>query len=256
MANMANVWEREWKAKQAAYTLANKHPCPLRRPRFFPLRLEDVGDVDDPSTEHYTGWDTGYITPTVHWTLMVEVVAYQHQNFVGRPEIRCKDASGQEFNVVGYFEERGRRNSWFDARVAPAIQPGCVLAIRYAESKRFMDMTTGIRLEDNHAKHVRALPCNLTQLLDAADVIFARKTEDPAACWAGCGQCEGEKAKLSRCARCKTARYCSKACQSVDWVGKHKDHCKLVDSIMDLVGQGARPFALDNFAATEWVEFA
>jgi hypothetical protein len=50
---------------------------------------------------------------------------------------------------------------WFDTRVAPAIKPGCVIAIRYAESKQFMDMTTGIRLEDNHAKYGRALPCSL-----------------------------------------------------------------------------------------------
>jgi fatty-acid desaturase len=44
--------------------------------------------------------------------------------------------------------------------------------------------------------------------------------------------------------------------QTKDWASEHKEHCKLVDSIMDLIGQGARPFALDDFAATEWVAFA
>jgi hypothetical protein len=265
MANAASG-NMSSKAKQAAYDLANQHPCPLRRPRFFPLRLTDIGDICAPSAEHYSGWETGCVSPSVHWTLLVEVVAYQHQNFAGRPEIRCKDADGKEFKVAGYFDGLGSRNTWFDAHVAPAIKPGCVLAIRYAESKYFLDMTIGIRLEDKHTKYVRALPCTLKQLLDAADFIFARKSEAPAACWAGCGRCEGDEAaaadgdaaavKLSRCARCKMARYCSRACQTKDWASKHKEHCKLVDSIMELVGQGARPFALDDFAATKYVAFA
>lgn len=78
-------------------------------------------NINDPSPEHYTDWGSGPLIPAVHWTLLVEIVCYEHQNIVGRPQIRCKDADGQEFNVTGYFDEFGRRKMWFDARIAPTI---------------------------------------------------------------------------------------------------------------------------------------
>jgi hypothetical protein len=240
---------------------ANKHRCILRRPRFFPLLLEDIGDIHDPSVAHYEGWDDGNITVSVHWTLLVEVVSYQHQSsFAGRPEILCKDVGGQVFKVVGYFQQFDRRNLDFDARIAPAIKPGCVLAIRYAESKTFADGTTGIRLEDGHVPFVRTLPCSLTQLLDAADRVFGCKPKNPAACWGSCGKCDGEvtadgsPVTLSLCGRCKKARYCSQACQSEDWAKSHKSQCKLVGLVLDLAGQGAQPFELNKFTG-KWQKF-
>lgn len=242
----------EWHRKQALYEEGNTHQCLLRRPRFFPLCLNDLGDVNDPSTEHYKGWDEGYITPSVHWTFLVEVVTYQHQNFVGRPEIRCKDIEGTEFNVTGYFEECGRRNRWFDTRVAPNIKPGYVLAIRYAESKQFMDMSTGIRLEDDHVEFVKMFPCSLEQLLGAADTFFRMKSKTPVLCWAGC---EEKGANLSRCSRCKTALYCSKSCQSDHWKASHKHNCKLIEAVKELAGLGNLPFELENFDKTKWVKF-
>ncbi|KIP04549.1 hypothetical protein PHLGIDRAFT_190168 [Phlebiopsis gigantea 11061_1 CR5-6] len=57
------------------------------------------------------------------------------------------------------------------------------------------------------------------------DVVF------PAA--ASCTKCEAEESiplNLSRCARCKLARYCSVACQKEDWA-RHKVTCKAVQDV-------------------------
>jgi hypothetical protein len=87
---MLAAWEREREACEAANRVAN----PLRRPLFFPTRLRDVDDINEPSTDRYGGFDDGYITPKIHWTFLSEIVDYQHANFVGRPDLLCKDSDG------------------------------------------------------------------------------------------------------------------------------------------------------------------
>lgn len=88
-----------------------------------------------------------------------------HNNFVGRPEIHCKDSDGVEFKVMGYFEDFGRRNPVFDRVIAAQIKPGrTTLAMRYCEKKTFMDLTTGVRLEDEHVNFVMVLPGTVEQV--------------------------------------------------------------------------------------------
>lgn len=232
------------------YEESNKHKNPLRRPRFFPLHIDDIGDINDPSTEHYSGWDSGHITPSVHWTFLVEVVSFERVNFAGRPVIRCKDSLGHEFNVIGYFENR--RNAKFDTAVAPVIIPGNTLAMRYAEKKVFMDLSTGIRLEDRHVDFTSAIPCSVDQLLRTADRMFTLTDE----CWAtGCAARRGEGSGLMACGVCKRAVYCSKECQLRDWKAAHKHECKskIIQWVLELAGQGQTPFSLDDFKT--WLPF-
>ena len=97
----------DWRAKQRRWDEANAQPCVLRRPLYFPTRLQDVDDRDDPSMERYQARN-GVLTPKVHWTVLCDIVEYVPQNIAGRPMARCRDSVGEEFNVIGYFE--GRRN--------------------------------------------------------------------------------------------------------------------------------------------------
>lgn len=113
----------EWAAAQRRWDEANAQRCVLRRPLYFPTRLEDVHDRDDPSMERYCERD-GVLTPSIHWTVLCDVVDYLPSNMAGRPMVRCRDSAGEEFNVIGYFE--GRRNDVFDRDVGPQLKPGRV----------------------------------------------------------------------------------------------------------------------------------
>jgi hypothetical protein len=241
---------------QTAYEEANKSENVLRRPRFFPLKLNDIGDINNPSENHYIIKEFK-MTPSVHWTFLVEVVSYEHCNFHSRPEILCKDIDGHEFNAIGYFEEDmfGRRNYWWDTEVSRTIKPSNVLAIRYAESKLFMDTTRGIRIEDRHVKMIRGFPITLDTLLKTADKLFQRKASSAHSCWCECGKIEEEGVKLLKCGRCKEALYFSKECQVSNWKSQHKKECKIILIIKELIGQGSPSFDIENFANNKWCDF-
>ncbi|CAH0520496.1 unnamed protein product [Peronospora belbahrii] len=52
-----------------------------------------------------------------------------------------------------------------------------------------------------------------------------------------CHKCFGSKTRPSRCGRCQTAFYCSKACQQVDWQVNHRKEC---NSLKQLAQCGLR----------------
>ncbi len=221
----------------------------LRQPFYFPLRLEDVDDINEPSMSRYkeVGWT---MMPSLHWTFLFEVVEYQHVNISGRPEVLCRDVDGEMFKLIGYFEEsiNPRRNDEFDRCLSPHIKCGRTLALRYGEKKRFMDMTVGIRLEDSHVPFLEVIPGSIKELLATADAMF--ESEASATCWS-CGQTFHS---LKACARCKCAKYCGKECQTAHWKLVHKTHCKLMESILELTGRGRTPFDLAQHTG-KWMQF-
>ena len=52
-----------------------------------------------------------------------------------------------------------------------------------------------------------------------------------------CGFCEKifPLTELRRCTKCKTAKYCSKECQTEDWERRHKKHCKEIRRLQKIV---------------------
>lgn len=120
-------------------------------------------------------------------------------------------------------------------------------AYRYGEKKTFLDLSTGFRVEDHYVSMLKVIPGPLTKLFAAADVVFSEAADAP-----GCWCCKGTTTTLCRCTRCKLARYCDKECQMADWVS-HKQVCKYVVHIRELVGQGSEPFTLESF--DDWVSF-
>ncbi|KUF85220.1 N-lysine methyltransferase SMYD2 [Phytophthora nicotianae] len=49
-----------------------------------------------------------------------------------------------------------------------------------------------------------------------------------------CHKCFATGVRLSRCGRCNTAFYCSKACQQADWVPDHRKECKSLAQLAQL----------------------
>uniref|UniRef100_K3WVF2 MYND-type domain-containing protein n=1 Tax=Globisporangium ultimum (strain ATCC 200006 / CBS 805.95 / DAOM BR144) TaxID=431595 RepID=K3WVF2_GLOUD len=49
-----------------------------------------------------------------------------------------------------------------------------------------------------------------------------------------CHHCFAPAAKLSRCGRCRTAYYCSRACQQKDWKPDHHVECRQLEQIVSL----------------------
>ena len=245
---------------------------------FFPTSLSELGDINDPSMDHYDDFSIGALSPAVHWTFLCEVVEYTHVNIAGRPQILCRDSAGKMFNVIGYFEGLGplRRNEEFDRVIAPRIVAGNVLAIRYAEKKTFMDLTEGIRLEDEHVPYVRTVATSLDNLLTAGDLLVQHCSNPTVACW-HCHREKSDDVKLLKCGSCSKriagyrahgarelnerprnasqAWYCGVDCQRADWGVRHKRECKLMDDLLELTGNGRTPFDLAVFKRRGWMGF-
>ncbi|EGZ09981.1 hypothetical protein PHYSODRAFT_523060 [Phytophthora sojae] len=49
-----------------------------------------------------------------------------------------------------------------------------------------------------------------------------------------CHKCFASGTRLSRCGRCNTAFYCSKACQQADWKPDHRKECKVLAQLAQL----------------------
>ena len=239
-----------------------------RSPIFFPTSLPEIGDIDAPSMDHtdYIIGMIGKCDPVVHWTFLCEVVEYTHRNFLGRPEMLCRDSAGEVFRVAGYFEGPLHRNQQFDRDVAPGIVAGNVLVIRYAQKKIFLDGTRGIRLEDEHVRFVRTVATSLSSLLTAGDRLAQHCSNPTVACW-HCHREKSEDVKLLKCGSCakriagyrahselnerarnaSQAWYCGVDCQRADWSVRHKRECKLMDDLLELTGNGNAPFDLAVF---------
>eukprot|EP00271_Cylindrocystis_brebissonii_P006689 TRINITY_DN19456_c0_g1_i1.p1 TRINITY_DN19456_c0_g1~~TRINITY_DN19456_c0_g1_i1.p1 ORF type:complete len:265 (-),score=18.39 TRINITY_DN19456_c0_g1_i1:544-1338(-) len=221
------------------------HPSQLRRVIHFPILFRDVEDIYCPSIDRFDRDEEGILVPDSHWTFLSEIVHYDPTGLV-RPHIRCKDAKSVEVNIHGYFE--GRRNIMFDTLIAPNLRPGRVLAMRYARKKTFLDGTEGIRLEDDQVAGVMVLPGSLADVMAAGDNVSLMGSK----CWACKISRDGaEPVQLSKCGKCKTALYCSKACQTEDWTSVHKRHCKLIPGILELIGRGRVKFDLAQFHGYE-----
>ena len=53
-----------------------------------------------------------------------------------------------------------------------------------------------------------------------------------------CSHCRKEDTKLKKCAKCATAKYCSKECQKSDWIAKHKAHCNEIVKLKEALRKG------------------
>ena len=105
------------------------------------------------------------------------------------------------------------------------------MVILEAESKTFFDGGCGIRQE--HPGTNMVFPVSSSTLTNEYNLVLTRLNHPTKACFT-CGRKEAEGEKLLKCARCKGALYCEKACQLRHWKSAHKRLCSSTSKLVNL----------------------
>jgi len=123
----------------------------FRSERIFPpfLSLPDDDSID---LDFYTSQDGFRYIPGRHWCFLAEVIGVE--SFV-RLRLNVRDKSGTMVPIAFHTDGRGTE---FEDKV----QPGHTVTILYALQHGFLDLSTGIRLEDYSAIKVKSLICSST----------------------------------------------------------------------------------------------
>ncbi|XP_013774241.1 uncharacterized protein LOC106459184 [Limulus polyphemus] len=191
------------------------HPSPLRNKRFFPSFIGLPHDEEVDEDYFVINPLLMSVYPKIHWCFLGEIT---HLEFFIRPRAYCKDRVERGNIHVAFHPESGS----FDFN---DLKVGRVLCIRYAESHTFLDLSYGIRVE--HLDFVMVIKGSFSTLIKISDFDPQRKTSQ---CWACTGQNE-----LKSCKGCKVAKYCSKECQALDWLSRHKTWCPALPGYQKLL---------------------
>lgn len=152
-------------------------------PTFFNLPLEfDINDAYLSSAK-----------PGKHWCFLGRVLS---SGVLVRLMLQVEDRRGHEILVAFHTDDRG-------ATFQALCTPGSTIAVLYATQHTFAFSPPGLRLEEN--ARIKVFPYTLEVMLKTSKAIFER---DRAAKCEVCGRAD---ANIKKCARCKTAWYCSKA---------------------------------------------
>ncbi|KAK0647079.1 hypothetical protein B0T16DRAFT_414663 [Cercophora newfieldiana] len=155
--------------------------------------------------------------PRKHWCFLAEIESMEQ--FL-RLRLIVK-SRGIAVPIAFYTDDRG-------AFVGLQAQVGYTVAIMYAEQHGFLDMTTGIRVEDDTL--VAIIPTKLSHLLALSDRVAKYSLEATEMTCHGCDELTS-RTSLMKCSRCSMFWYCNKDCQTRGWVDKgHKGDCKMIRS--------------------------
>jgi len=113
----------------------------LRDHKIFPpfSHLPDEKDID---LEFYNTLDGFRYVPTKHWCFLAEITDVEH--FI-RVRLLVRDKAGRELPVAFYTDGRGGEFA------RSQLRAGNTVAILYAQQHGFLDLTVGIRLEEESA---------------------------------------------------------------------------------------------------------
>ncbi|KAN0100202.1 hypothetical protein V8E55_000186 [Tylopilus felleus] len=174
----------------------------LNNPNTFPAFLNlpaeyEINDTYFSSTK-----------PRKHWCFLGRVVS---SSVMVRLTLQVEDKKGNRISIAFHTDDRG-------ASFQAQCTPGNTIAVLYATQHTFAFIPPGLRLEE--ATHVKVFPHTLEAMLKTSKAIFERDRT------ARCEVCGRVDANVKKCARCKTAWYCSKTCQNNGWLS-HKDECAI-----------------------------
>lgn len=115
------------------------------------------------------------------------------------------------------------------------VTAGHTLCILYAERKKFLDGSVGVRVERLEYCYIFRAPLNIVMreakhILSNAD---GDAVDGPVHC-AHCGKAETAGHRLERCSKCHLAFYCSRECQVSAWRDGHKLLCGDADKLLRL----------------------
>eukprot|EP00918_Siedleckia_nematoides_P007511 GHVU01016305.1.p1 GENE.GHVU01016305.1~~GHVU01016305.1.p1 ORF type:complete len:266 (+),score=15.07 GHVU01016305.1:361-1158(+) len=221
------------------YEPASSDVCVIECPATFPRFLRHLDSYDDmPHPSRYSEEGCRYLR---HWAFLCTLQS-SYSSHPLRPFYLCKDADGKMFNVAFYLDTGSVEFEYVQNILSRTFKKDRVLAIRHAFKKTFMDMTEGIRIEDEEVDGVMALPGSLQAVTSAAHTLFEKEpTGTENQCWGCGGKPEGGGA-TSKCSRCDVAQYCNRECQARDWEASHKQQCKVMNGVRELVGRGINKF--------------
>lgn len=134
--------------------------------------------------------------PRKHWCFLGRVVS---SSVLVRLTLQVEDRKGHEFLVGFHTDDRG-------AMFQALCIPGSTIAVLYATQHTFAFSPPGLRLEES--ARIKVFPYTLEAMLKTSKVIFERERA------AKCEVCGRAGEHMKKCARCKTAWYCSKASPS------------------------------------------
>lgn len=155
-------------------------------PAFFNLPSEyDINDTYFSSAK-----------PRKHWCFLGQVV---RSDILVRLMLQVEDKKGHEILVAFHTDDRG-------AMFQPLCTPGSTIAVLYATQHTFAFSPPGLRLEES--VRIKVFPYTLEAMLRTSKAIFERDRT------AKCEVCGRADETVKKCARCKTAWYCSKASPS------------------------------------------
>ena len=232
----------------------------------YPPYSELSPEDEYPSLEYYND-DGGYCTPKRHWCLVAEIV--ENHTFMRHRQhlILRTRLSLDRFQLVFYLDKEPASTDSFNY---DQLKVGNTICVLYAERKRFLDGTQGIRQESADCVHVFKAPLHIVheeakKLLQYADTRAAKakavsstsssgagsnlssNTVHPFSLCFICGKQETAEAPLSRCAGCHIAVYCSKECQKSHWNLSHKALCKDSEKLLRLSCLPRYPFVELNW---------
>lgn len=197
--------------------------------RFPPyVLLPHETDVDD---RYYCCGPCGVHEPCRHWCVVGEVLSL---DVIGRPRVTLRDRFGQKF-VVHFHFDSGRFAEptffrWADVQRCLSKNRKGTMLILYAYEHEFLDGSCGLRVESEGVPMFFPVP------FEQLDAEIRKLADSPSTdaeehvvvkmCCAACGKSAPARDSLPRCTKCKTVRYCGRACQEAHWAsGGHKALC-------------------------------
>ena len=205
----------------------------LQNTFYFPSFQDLPHENDIPEGYWKCGRDGAYV-PACTWFFMAEITNadYSQQPFL-RNRVLVKDRASRDVPIY-FYPECG----FFDFKL---LKKGHTVLVMRAQRHDFLDLSTGLRIED--LSTVQVAKCSMEDLLTLSKAYHDNKDNK---CWSCGKEGEGEEAasdgatagscggELKKCAACKTARYCSKECQTTHWMETHKRTCKAMPLFMKL----------------------
>ena len=94
---------------------------------------------------------------------------------------------------------------------------------------------------NNSATPMALKPVNVRIVIEKVNVESltpaAYKTRDKKAKCGGCGKLRAESKSKMECPRCRSVRYCNRACQKIHWKNGHKEMCSFLSAKKDIKAQ-------------------
>ena len=136
-----------------------------------------------------------------------------------RNRVWVRDRQGRDNIPISFYPERGL----FDFKT---LKKGYTVCVMLAEQHHFLDMTTGLRIENLDT--IKVIPCGLDELF----AISRSYSQCQNSCWTCNKEAVPEVVSLKKCSRCHAAQYCCKECQVKDWKERHHRWCKALPEFL------------------------